>query len=442
MTDSWVGGDIGALRTMGEAYKKAKTDLESIVKPLSGSVEALAKDTGWQGEAAESFRAKWTEDAMTAGGFAEMVQATGEILTDLADHLATAQAALQNAEDVAVRAGAPIQPLGVPGQLMTSTHPDAAEQKAIKALTDYGTVREEILHTAQQARLDAAEALEKLYAEDTTAVSPGDKVTIADYLRGLYAYDSERTRVKGNRAATLLDDAKKEADDAKKDLRAERKAWQKAGRALPDDAGVRVAYKDALSKLDSLETDIARGEHGSSKLPYDHVLNTKIADVAETLRAGKALESVPEFLRELPVVDVAAASVCGLLEAKDDHDKGWSWTHSVVVDGGAALGGLAAGAGATAGLVATVGLIASSEVTVPVAVIAGVGGAVVIGATDIIDESLHEHWSEDIHDHGVVGGIWHGTGNVLSNTGDDLQRVGEDVLGAGKKAWNGFKGLF
>ena len=146
-----------------------------------------------------------------------------------------------------------------------------------------------------------------------------------------------------------LDDAKKEADDAKKDLRAERKTWQKAGKALPDDAAARVAYKDALSKLDSLETDIARGEQGSSKLPYDHVLNTKVADVAETLRAGRALESVPEFLRELPVVDVAAAGVCGLVEAKDDHDKGWSWTHSVVVDGGAALGGLAAGAAAAVG---------------------------------------------------------------------------------------------
>ncbi|MFF4187278.1 WXG100 family type VII secretion target [Streptomyces sp. NPDC001691] len=440
MTDSWVGGDIGGLRAMGEAYKKAKTDLESVVKPLSACVEALAKDTGWQGESADSFRAKWTEDAMTAGGFAELVQATGQILTDLADHLGTAESALQNAEDVAVRAGAPIQPGGVPGQLMTSTHPDAAGQKAIKALHDYGTVRDEILHTAQQARLDAAEALQKLYADDTgAAVSPGDKITVADYLRGLYAYDSERTRVKGHDAADALDDAKKQADDAKKDLRAERKAWQKEGKTLPKDAGARVAYKDALSKLDSLEADIARGEAGSSKLPYDHALNTKIADVADGLRVGRSLESVPEFLKEIPVVDVAAAAACGLLEAKDDHDKGWSWTHSVVVDGGAALGGLAVGAAATAGGVA---LAASAEITVPVAVVAGVGGAVVIGATDLIDEGFHEHWSEDIHDHGVVGGIWHGTGNVLSNTGDDLKRLGDDAAGLGKKAWNGFTGLF
>uniref|UniRef100_A0AAU2V118 WXG100 family type VII secretion target n=1 Tax=Streptomyces sp. NBC_00003 TaxID=2903608 RepID=A0AAU2V118_9ACTN len=278
MTDSWVGGDIGGLRTMGEAYKKAKTDLESIVKPLSTSVDALAKDTGWQGESAESFRAKWTEDAMTVGGFAELVHAAGQILTDLADHLGKAEAALQNAEDVAVRAGVPIQPMGVPGQLMTNDPPGASEQKAIKALNDYATVRGEILHTAQQARLDAAEALRKLYAEDTgAAVSPGDKITVAD------------------------------------------------------------------------------------------------------------------------------------------------------------------SAAATAGGVA---LAASAENTVPVAVVAGVGGAVVIGATGLLDESFHEHWSEDIHDHGVLGGLWHGSGNVLSNTGGDLKRLGDDAAGLGKKAWNGFKGLF
>ncbi|MFD9823530.1 WXG100 family type VII secretion target [Streptomyces violascens] len=442
MTDSWVGGDIGGLRTMGEAYKKAKTDLESIVKPLSTSVDALAKDTGWQGESAESFRAKWTEDSMTAGGLAELVFAAGQILTDLANHLGQAEAALQNAEDVAVRAGVPMHPRGVPGELATNTpeNQSDAEKKAVKALSDYGTVRNEILHTAQQARLDAAEALQKLYADDTSAaVSPGDKITVADYLRGLYAYDSERTRVKGHDAAKALDDAKKEANDARTDLRAERKAWQKEGKTLPKDAEARVAYKDALSKLDSLETDIARGEHGSSKLPYDHVLNTKIADVADTLRAGKSLESLPEFLKEIPVVDVAAAAACGLLEAKDDHEKGWSWTHSVVVDGGAALGGLAVGAAATAGGVA---LAASAEITVPVAVVAGVGGAVVIGATDLLDESFHEHWSEDIHDHGVLGGIWHGSGNVLSNTGDDLKRLGDDAAGLGKKAWHGFTSLF
>ncbi|PKV88283.1 WXG100 family type VII secretion target [Streptomyces sp. TLI_146] len=439
MSDSWVGGDIGGIRAMGDAYKNAKHDLESIVKPLGTVVEQLAKDAAWEGEAAESFRAKWSEDALTAGGFAELVHATGEILCTLADHLSAAESALQNAEDVAVKAGVPMGPKGVPGQLMTNNPPHPDEQKAIDGLTNYAAVRADILHAAQQARLDAAEALNKLYEEDTSEVSKGDKVTIADYLRGLYAYDSERTRVKGHDAADKLDDAKKEADEAKKDLRAERKEWQKQGKTLPKDSPARLAYKEALTKLDGLETDIARAEHGSSALPYDHALNVKVVDAADALKLGKGLEKLPDFLKEIPVVDIAAASVCGLLEAKDDHDKGWSWTHSVVVDGGAALGGLAAGAGATA---LGVALAASSEITVPVAVVAGVGGAVVIGATDLLDEAFHEHWSEDIHDHGVIGGLWHGSGNVLSDTGKDMKRLADDAGNLGKKAWNGFKGLF
>ncbi|MGP9018214.1 WXG100 family type VII secretion target [Streptomyces sp. BR1] len=439
MTESWVGGDIGGIRAMGDAYKNAKHDLESIVKPLGEVVEKLAKDAAWEGDAAASFRAKWSTDAMTAGGFAELVHATGEILTTLADHLSAAESALQNAEDVAVKAGVPMQPMGVPGEMATGQKKTDAENKALQALSDYSTVRNEILHTAQQARLDAADALQKLYAEDTAAVSPGDKVTIADYLRGLYAYDSERTRVKGHDAADKLDAAKKEAEDAKKDLKAERKDWQKQGKTLPKDSPARVAYKDALTKLDGLETDIARAEHGSSALPYDHALNVKVADAADALKLGKGLEKLPDFLKEVPIVDVAAASVCGILEAKGDHDKGWSWTHSVVVDGGANLGGLAVGVGATA---AGVALAASAEVTVPVAVVAGVGGVLVIGATDLLDEGFHEHWSEDIHDHGVIGGIWHGSGNVLSHTGKDIGRLVDDAGSLGKKAWNGFKGLF
>ncbi|WHM36214.1 DUF6317 family protein [Streptomyces sp. BPTC-684] len=309
------------------------------------------------------------------------------------------------------------------------------KQKAIDGLTNYGAVRTDILHAAQQARLDAAEALNKLYEEDTSKVSPGDKVTIADYLRGLYAYDSERTRVKGHDAADKLDDAKKEAAEAKKDLRTERSAWQKQGRTLPKDSPARLAYKDALTELDGLEIDIARAGHGSSALPYDHALNVKVGDAAEALRLGKSLEKLPEFLKEIPVVDVAAASVCGLLEAKDDHDKGWSWTHSVVVDGGAALGGLAAGTAAVA-------LVASSEITVPVAVVAGVGGLVIIGTTDLLDEAFHEHWSEDIHDHGVVGGLLHGSANVASDTWGDVKRLGSDAKDGAKKVWHGFTSLF
>ncbi|MGQ5638294.1 MULTISPECIES: WXG100 family type VII secretion target [unclassified Streptomyces] len=431
MGDSWVGGDIGGLRTMAETYKNAKDKLDGVVKPLSTAVDKLVGDAGWKGEAAESFRAKWSEDALTAGGFAELVHSAGEILETLANALSTCEKSLQNAQHIAAGKGVSTDAKGAPLPMMTANPPSAEDQKAISAMNDYAKARDEILHTAQHARLVAAKDLQSLCDQVTKgdATSPGDKVTLADYLRGLYAYDAEDARAGGIEARKHLDAAKAEAQAAKKELRAERKAYQKAGKALPKDLPAKSAYRDAVTKVDALEQDLARADHGSTALPYDRALNVKLADAAEALRVGEGLEKVPDFLKEIPVLDVAAAGACGLLEASDDHDKGWSWQHSIAVDGGANLAGLAAGTAVTAGLVAL------APVDVPVAVVAGVGGGIVIGATGIIDHSFHEHWSEDIHDHGVVGGILHGSGHVLSETGDDFVRLKDDV-------WHGIKSIF
>ncbi|PBC97523.1 type VII secretion system (Wss) protein ESAT-6 [Streptomyces sp. Ag82_O1-15] len=429
MSDSWVGGDIGGLRTMAETYKNAKKKLEDVVHPLSSAVEELVGDANWKGDAAETFRAAWSEDALTAGAFAGLVHDAGDILDTLVGALSACETALQNAEHIAVKKGVPMGAQGAPLQFVTSDPPSADEQRTISAFGEYDKVRTEILHTAQHARLVAADKLRGLYAQVTASVSPGDKITLADYLRGLYAYDAEDARVGGAKARTELDDAKAEEQAAKKELRAERKAFQKAGRALPKDLPAKSAYREAMTKVDSLEEDIARADHGSTRLPYDRALNVKLTDAAAALRAGESVDKLPDFLKEVPVLDVAAAGACGILEASDDHDKGWSWQHSVTVDGGANLAGLAAGTAITAGLVA------AAPFEAPAIVVAGVGGAVVVGATGVIDHAFHEHWSEDIHDHGVVGGVLHGTGHVFTETGHDFVRLKDDV-------WHGIKSLF
>ncbi|MFD7939909.1 WXG100 family type VII secretion target [Streptomyces sp. NPDC059755] len=424
MADSWVGGDIGGLRTMADTYKNAKRKLEDVVHPLGQAVERLVGDTSWKGEAAETFRATWSEDALAAGAFASLVHSAGDILDTLVGALSACETALQNAEHVAAGKGVPTGDRGVPLDILTADPPSADDRRTIAALGEYGTVRDEILHTAQHARLVAADGLRGLYAQVTAPVSTGDKITLADALRGLYAYDAEDARAGGKEARKLIDSAKAEERAAKKELRAERKNFQKAGRALPDDLPAKGAYRDAVTQVDSLEDAIARADHGSTALPYDRALNVKLADAADALRLGEGVGRLPEFLREIPVLDVAAAAACGLVEAKDDHDKGWSWQHSVVVDGGAALGGVAVGAGVVAAL--------PVEGAAAVAVV-GVGSAIL--ATDVLDHSFHEHWSEDIHDHGVVGGVLHGTGNVLSETGDDFVRLKDDV-------WHGIKSIF
>ncbi|MEU3533069.1 MULTISPECIES: WXG100 family type VII secretion target [Streptomyces] len=429
MGDSWVGGDIGGLHTMATTYKNAKEKLEGVVKPLSKAVDKLASDASWKGEAAEAFRSMWSEDAVTAAGFAELVHAAGEIIGTLADDLTTCETSLQNAEHVAARKGVATDPKGAPVPIMTANPPSADDQKTISAMNEYAKVRNGILHTAQHARLVAAQQLQALYDQVTKkddSVSPGDKVTLYDALRGLYAYDAEDARAGGKKAREKLDDAKQAAQDAKKELRAERKAYQKAGKALPKDLPEKSAYRDAVTKVDALEDDIARAEHGSTKLPYDRALNVKLVDAAEALRLGKGLEAVPDVLKELPVLDIAAAGTCGLLEAKDDHDKGWSWQRSIATDEGANVGGLVVG-GVVAGA-----LLPAEAPAVAVAAV-GVGAAVL--ATGVIDHSLHEHWSEDIHDHGVIGGVAVGTGHVLSDTGKDVGRMGKDI-------WHGVKSIF
>ncbi|MDX3758882.1 WXG100 family type VII secretion target [Streptomyces sp. AK02-04a] len=424
MSDSWVGGDIGGLRTMAETYKNAKKKLEDVVRPLSSAVEELVGDASWKGDAAEAFRATWSEDALTAGAFANLVHDAGDILDTLVGALSACETALQNAEHIAVKKGVPMGAQGAPLPFVTSDPPSADEQRTISAFGEYDKVRTEILHTAQHARLVAADKLRGLYAQVPAPVSPGDKITLADMLRGLYAYDAEDARAGGKEARTLIDGAKEEERAAKKELRAERKAYQKAGRSLPKDLPAKSAYRDAMTRVDSLEEDIARADHGSTKLPYDRALNIKLADAAEALRVGRSLEALPEFLKEVPVLDVAAAAACGLVEAKDDHDKGWSWQHSVVVDGGAALGGVAVGAGVGAALPIE-GAVA----------LAGVGVVAAVGATSLLDHSFHEHWSEDIHDHGVVGGVLTGTGHVFTETGDDGVRMAKDI-------WHGVKTIF
>ena len=424
MGDSWVGGDIGGLHTMATTYKNAKGQLDDVVRPVTNAVESLVDDAGWKGDAAEEFRAKWSEDALTAGAFAGMVSDVGDILGTLADALSTCETALQNAEHVATGKGVSMGDKGVPLPLVTANPPGAADQKTISAMTEYDTVRKQVMHTAQHARLIAADKLRGLYAQVTAPTSTGDKITIADALRGLYAYDAEDARAGGKKARTELDDAKAAEQTAKKELRAERKAYQKAGRSLPKDLPAKGAYRDAVMQVDSLEEAIARADVGSGKLPYDRLLNVKLADAADALRLGKGLEALPEFLKEVPVIDVAAAAACGLVEAKDDHDKGWSWQKSVTVDVGAAVGGVAVGALA----------VAAAPVEGAFAVAAAGVGAVIL-ATDVLDHSFHEHWSEDIHDHGVVGGVLTGSGDVVANTWDDGKRLAKDV-------WHGVTSIF
>lgn len=432
MSDSWIGGDIGGLHTMGTTLSGAKEQLEGVVKPLGDGVETLVSDAGWKGDAAEEFRARWAEDSMAAGGFAELVKATGDALTELAHALTDANSALQNAADVATSKGVPVGPKGEPGTLMTANPPSAADQKAIGDLDEYAGVYKEIMHKGQAARIACAKTLNTLYdsLDPDKPMGKGDKIVVADYLRALWTSKADDERKLGLDAGKKLSEAEKKHDEALKAMKEEEAKFRTAEADLPKAFRLKGEYQRLGTQIDALDAEVAASKNGSSFLPYDRVLNYKLADA---LKGVKLVEGAPEFLKEIPVVDVAAVTAIGLVEAKEDHDKGWSWAHSVTVDVGAGLVGLAAGAAVVA---------AAPEIGIGLGAVAtaATAGAVFVGVGYFADEAFHEHWSEDIHDHGVVAGVADGTWNVTKNTGEDMKDLAvgtaKGIGNAGKSVWH------
>ncbi|WP_329174498.1 WXG100 family type VII secretion target [Streptomyces sp. NBC_01477] len=432
MSDSWIGADLGGLHTMGTTLTGAKELLEGVVKPLGEGVETLVSDAGWKGDAAEEFRARWSEDSIAAGGFAELVKATGEALTTLAHALTGANSALQNAADVAAGKGVPLGPNGAPGTMMTADPPSAADQKAIGDLNEYAGVHNEIMHKAQAARIACAKTLNALYdsLDPDTSMGKGDKIVVADYLRALWTSKADDERKLGLDAGKKLDEAEKKHEAALKAMKDEEAKFRTAEADLPKAFRLKGEYQRLGTQIDALDAEVAASRNGSDFLPFDRVLNYKLADA---LQGVKLVEGAPEFLKEIPVVDIAAVTAIGLVEAKEDHDKGWSWAHSVTVDVGAGLVGLAAGAAVVA---------AAPEIGIGLGVTAtaATAGAVFVGVGYFADEAFHEHWSEDIHDHGVIAGVADGTWNVTKNTGGDMKDLAvgtaKGVSNAGKSVWH------
>lgn len=432
MSDSWIGGDIGGLHTMGSTLTGAKEELDGVVKPLGDGVETLVSDAGWKGDAAEEFRARWSEDSMAAGGFAELVKATGDTLTTLAHALTEANSALQNAADVATSKGVPVGPTGAPGFITTARPPGAEGQKAINDLNEYAGVYKEIMHKAQAARIACAKKLNALFdsIDPEKPMGKGDKIVVADYLRALWTSKADDERKLGLKSEEKLKDAEKKHDEALKAMKDEEAKFRTAEADLPKAFRLKGEYQRIGTQLDALDAEVAASKNGSPFLPYDKVLNYKMADA---FRGMKLVEGAPEFLKEIPVVDVAAVTAIGLVEAKEDHDKGWSWKHSVAVDVGAGLVGLGAGAAVVA---------AAPEALVGLGAVAtaATAGAVFVGVGYFADEAFHEHWSEDIHDHGVVAGVADGTWNVTKNTGGDMKDLAvgtaKGIGNAGKSVWH------
>lgn len=92
--------------------------------------------------------------------------------------------------------------------------------------------------------------------------------------------------------------------------------------------------------MKDLETKLAEAEAGKGELSLTKALNAHLADIAKEIpQLGAAVNAFPkelDFLRDIPVIDIAATGVAAELQARDDINKGWSPDHARAADYGAA----------------------------------------------------------------------------------------------------------
>lgn len=433
MSNSWIGGDLAGLQAIGTTMAPARGLVDDVVRALSAKVDALAADAGWSGDAADAFRKTWAENAIQAGGLAEVAVGVGTTLGGLGDTLQRIENDLYDAANGAAKQGAQIGPRGVPATLVITGDPAApAAATAIAAQSDYATTYAQAMQTAQGYRLQAADALSTLaeQVQPGKGLKPDQALTVVDYLRGLYAIPNDANSAARAALPGQIGDAQSDLRDARKDLRAEKAVYEAKNLHVPSSNPASLAHSAAVRDIAGLRDGLRAAESGASELPLSRALNTKLGDVAGLLPdLGRALPEGLGFFRDIPVVDVVASGAIAELQAHEDMDKGWSGPEAHLKDYGAAALGLAAGAAVVASLPADA-----------VAGAAVLGGIAVVGVGDIAYQAFHEHWSQDIHDEGVVGGLLDGSGHVLSNVGSDVAGMATGVGHTASSVWHGVFG--
>jgi len=437
VADSWIGGDLSGLHTMVTTLRPAPEDMRGVVSALSSRVDSLVHDAGWSGHAADAFRRAWTADSVAAGTLSEVVGGVGDTLSTLVSSLDILERAQREAAETARSAGVSVEGDGSVRPFVAAVPAGATTSPVVTAANTYtrevNGLREEARQVRLQAQQDLAKLLDQLLAEGPKA-TPDLYVTAADYLRGLLAAPNEGNRV----LLSTYRDRMAALQQARKDAKAAVAAARAAGVDIRPGDPAYAPYRKAIDAIKDLDRD-AKAARAGTEPGWSKLLNYKVGDfaaVAALEEAGK-LPRFLEFAKDIPVVDIAATGAAAALQAKDDIEKGWSPEHAIAADVGAGVLGLGAGLGAAA-------LIASAPVSVPAAAVAVAAGAVAVGVGDFAYQAFHEHWSEDMHDHGAVAGVFVGIGHSGARVGDDVSNMASDLgHGAedlGKSLWHGMFG--
>lgn len=439
---SWVGGDIAGLQAMGWAMGQATSKTNDIVSTLEGKVDTLANDAEWRGVAGTAFRQVWSESALEIGSVNATVTDAGTVIKTLGDELARLENSLHDTADEYAAKGVPIGPNGEPQTVTVTGDASASPAKDIlQAAKEYKELYDSTMLLATKARSDAANNLSDLLdailppegADSGDGVGPDVKASAADYVRGLLVIPNEKLSRLDNLRAELRD-ARQRFKATRKPLQAAKAEYSAKGLKLPATADAALAHSRALKELNAVADQISNAGVPKGVLPGSEWLNIKLADLAGD--SGALAKVLPKlgFLKNVPVLDIAATGFIGAVQGKEDYDKGRGAVQAYGSDlaaGAVGLGaGVATGAGITAGA-------AALGVSAPVSATAIAAGAVVIGVGNIASAAVDEHWMEDIHNDGVVAGIAEGVAHSVSG---GIKETGSQVADVSKSIWHGIFG--
>jgi hypothetical protein len=404
----------------------------------------LANDADWLGAAAQRFRKVWSADSIQVGVINGAVTQAGTTIEALGHELRALENALHDAADEYRPKNVPIGPNGEPQAVVVTG--DASKSPAkdvLQAAKEYKEIYDSTMMLAKKARTDTATSLSDLLAgllppEDkkSTSAKPDEWATAADYARGLLVIPNEKLKNHGQLAAELRD-ARQRFKATRKPLQAAKAQYAAKGLKLPATSDAALAHSRALRELNTAAEQFGQAGTPKGVLPGSTWLNIKLGDLPRAPGSGPWTKTLPkelQFLKDIPVLDVAATAFIGTVQAHEDHEKGWSNTRAYTTDIGAGAIGLGAGVATGAGITAGAGILGFSA---PVTATAAAAGLVVVGVGNIAYEAFHEHWSEDVHRAGVFAGIGEGIGH---SAWGGVKDTGSQLADVGKSIWHGVFG--
>jgi uncharacterized protein YukE len=416
-----IAGDVAGLHAAARSLSGVVGEIRGSGEFLSKRVDALVGDAGWSGAAAEEFKGAWEQDSTALVELSDCVRLVGTCLATLATGLEAAQRQLDSAVSTAKDAGVPVSADGI-------VPPGVYTEPVLAAMRQYSTDSHAALQAAQDARDTATEELHEVVAaitgESTSFLKSADVAVLAASLKGYYAMPNE-----------FAEDAKTKLNDFNRKY----KDTQYARKHSPAGSQAKAALTDELRAMRAdrklLQTDLEAAEKIAGHFKAGRLLGSSIGDIADGLGVLQDSGKLSRVLDGLPAVDVVLGGFATWAQAKEDHEKGWGWTHAILVDGGSNAAAIGAG-------LATDCIPYAGPFLAPITSY-GVGA--------FVYEAGHEgHWTEHINEDGVVQGVWEGTldsGKATWNNdvvgmydklSSDVQHPGD----AAKSLWHGVKNLF